>query len=322
MKFAIIGAGGVGGYFGGLLANARMDVTFVARGEHFKALSNRGLTLRTVDQDYEQIPVNVVQSISQLSASDVIFVSTKTYDLDEVAEEIANVTTESSIVIPLQNGIDHDIRMTKYITRGRVYPGLAYIFSTRTAPGIIEQTGGLKTILFGERKVAQNPELIALETKLRDVGVLATASEDIERELWIKFAWITTFAGITSICRSAAGPILSDEYGLDLYVQCLDETLAVAKAAGVDLSDQRAKIIERVSKFKTTESGSKASMLIDLENGRRTEIETLNGTILRLARQHNIPVPIHETIYTAVRIASAQFQIPPESRRTIKLRQI
>ena len=136
MKVVFIGVGGVGGYFGGLLAKSGIDTTFVARGEQLRALRERGLSVRTVDGSFDLPKISVVPSVSLAGTPDVIFVSTKTYDRDSVARELASLTNGEPTVIPLQNGIDNDLRIKAIAPRLKVVPGLAYIISARTAPGV------------------------------------------------------------------------------------------------------------------------------------------------------------------------------------------
>lgn len=308
MRFAIIGVGGVGGYFGGLLARNGEDVTFVARGAHYDALKKQGLSLKSVDVSFENLPISVVESPAHLEDPDVIFIATKTYDRDQVAEQLSASLSEKTVVIPVQNGIDNDLQLERIIPKAQVYPGLAYIISERTAPGVVEQTAGPRTIFFGERKVAENSKLRELESIMRSAGILATASPDIERELWSKFLWITTFAGMTALCRCEIGAIVNDQRAFDLYIRCLDEGIAVARAAGVVFDEEaRSKVIEKSEHYRHTGSHAKSSLLIDIENRRRTEIESLNGAIVRLAQENGIQVPIHESIYTAVRLASEYY---------------
>ena len=304
MKFAIIGVGGVGGFFGGLLARAGNNVTFVARGEQFDALRKQGLTVNTVEGNFTIERVNVVDTVAQLRSPDVVLITTKTYDLDGVADQLAEVIEPETIVIPVQNGIDNDLRLKARLPDARVHPGLAYIISTRTAPGLVEQTAGPRTIFFGDRRKVPNAQLQKLEELMRKAGILATCSPDIELELWTKFLWITTFGGTTAVCRSAIGPIVNDPEAFEWYVRCLDEGIAVAQAHGVPIDDEaRAKIIEKSEHYRHTGTHAKSSLLVDLEHKRPTEIESLNGALRRLARKVNVPTPINESIYYAVKLA-------------------
>lgn len=309
MKIAVLGTGGVGGYFGGLLARGGEQVTFVARGEHYQKLATSGLEVRSVAAgDFHLSKVSVVESVQELVTPDVVLVSTKSYDLEQAGHQLAEVITEQTIIIPLQNGIDNDFTLAKVLPNARIYPGLVYIVSTRTAPGVIEQTAGPCTMTFGDRVQRSNPNLEALAERFRAAGVSAQASEEIEKALWTKFLFIITWGGMVALCRCPVGDIVSDERALDLYARCLDEGFAVARNQGVDLGrDVRDKILEKSKDYIHSGYNSKSSMLVDIEHHRRTEIEALHGTVVRLAHEGGIPVPIVETIYTAVRLASAHY---------------
>lgn len=152
MRTAIIGIGAVGGYFGGLLANAGKDVTFVARGAQYQALRENGLTLNTASANYHIKNLNLVDSISKLESPDLILVCTKTYHLESVAKDLTEVVNKDTIIIPLCNGIDNDIFLKEKLSESRIYPGLSYIIASRTSPGIITQTAGACTIFFRRKR--------------------------------------------------------------------------------------------------------------------------------------------------------------------------
>lgn len=314
MRFAVIGVGGVGGYFGGLLARSGNEVVFVARGEQYEALSSRGLEVKSVDGTFKVSPVRVYDSVEALAAAkgrshfDVILVATKTYDRDHVADALGPVVTPETVVLPLLNGIDNDLQMKARMPECQIHPGLCYIISARVSPGVIEQSAGPRTLFFGDRTGAENPRLKKLESVLRNAGILATASSEIQEELWRKFLWITAFAGMTSLCRSSIGTIVNDRRGFQLLTQCLDEGIAVALACGVAIDQgERAAILQKAEAYRQTGSHAKSSMLVDLEHLRPTEIEALNGTLVRLAREHGLTAPLHEIIYEAVRLGALEY---------------
>lgn len=306
LKIYIVGAGGVGGYFGGLMAKAGENVTFVCRNESFMALKNNGLNIKSIIEEFKIYPVNVIDNLSDISDPDLIIIATKSYDRDQVAEKLKARLRPNTIIITIQNGIENDLKVKEIIPNACVYPGIAYIISKIASPGVIEQTAGPRTIIFGDRQNANNPQLKKIEKVMKSCSINATASSEIEMELWTKFLWITTFAGMTALCRSPIGEIVNDPDLYKHYIRCLDEAIAVARAIPVKLKEGiRKTIIEKSEQYKHTGSDSKSSLLVDLENGRRTEIEDLNGTIVKLARLHGVEVPIQETIYFAIKLASS-----------------
>ena len=306
MKIYIVGAGGVGGYFGGLMARAGEDVTFVCRNKNYHALKESGLTVKSVDEEFKVHPVKVIEDVSEVIDPDLIILATKSYDRDPAAENLRSRLAPTTVVITIQNGIENDLKVKEIIPEGLVYPGIAYIISKIASPGVIEQTAGPRTIIFGDRENPENLRLKEIEKMMMRCSINATASGDIEMELWTKFLWITTFAGMTAVCRSPIGDIVNDPDLYKHYIRCLDEAIAVAHSVPVKLKEGiRQTIIEKSDQYKHTGTDSKSSLLVDLENGRRTEIEDLNGALVRLARDKGVDVPVQETIYFAVKLASS-----------------
>jgi len=304
MKIYIVGSGGVGGYFGGLLAKADKDVTFVARGEHYQAIKNNGLTVKSVAGDFEIKPAQVIGNISEIVNPDLVIFTVKTYDTDNVAKELAPVVKDNTVIITFQNGIDNDNQIKKQIKNAQVYPGVAYVISTRTKPGVIEQTGGLRKLIFGDRDKPDNSKLKEIEKLMKNAGIDATASDDITRDLWKKFMFIAAFSGMTAICRASIGKVLSDSLTKSLYERCLKETITVAKAMKVNVADDAFELIMTISD--NTASDSKSSLLVDIENNRKNEIETLNGTLVGFAKEHKVDVPINGLIYGAIKSLSPE----------------
>lgn len=295
MKIYIIGTGGIGGYFGGLLARGEYDVTFVARGANYKALNENGLVVENVVENFIVKPVKVVESIKDISEPDLIIFSVKTYDTENAAKDLSSVVTEQTIIITFQNGVDNDTKIKGYVKKAQIYPGVAYIITAKTEPGIIRQTGGLRKLVFGDRHNSNNPRLKDIEVLMRRVGIDATMSDDIIRDIWKKFMFICPFSGLTAFHKKTIGEVLSDVGTRKQYEDCLKEAIAVAKAKGVTVSENA---FDEVMKTSTnTAPDSKSSLLLDIENDRRNEIETLNGTLVRYANELKINVPINELIY-------------------------
>lgn len=299
MKIYIIGTGGIGGYFGGVLAKSGLDVTFVARGDNYKTLKASGLTAKSVVGDFIIKPVQVIESISDIKDPDLIIFSVKTYDTEKVAKELANVVTNQTVIITFQNGVDNDNQIKKFILNAQIYPGVAYVITAKTKPGLIEQTGGLRKLIFGDRQNPNNEKLKEIEKIMKSAGIDATASDDITRDIWKKFMFICPFSGITALHRKTIGEILSDPTTKQQYEDCLKEAINVANALEVNVSDNA---FEEIMKTSTnTAPTSKSSLLLDIENNRRNEIETLNGTLVRFAEEKNISVPVNELIYNSIK---------------------
>ncbi len=301
MKVYIVGSGGAGGYLGGLLARSGKDVTFVARGEHYQAMKEEGLKIKSVLGDFEVRPVRVIHRISDITNPDLIIFSVKTYDTDQTAKELKSVVNRDTVVISLQNGVDNDWEIKKNIPHGMVYPGVAYLVSTRTKPGLIEQTGGPRKFIFGDRQDPENQKLKEVEQYMKEAEVDASTSTNITRDLWKKFMFIVAFSGMTAICRSPIGKVLGDRVAEGLYERCAKEAIQVARSMNISVEGRAFENIMTTSR--NFPPDSKSSLLVDIENDKRTEIETLNGGLVRLAKNKNVDVPINEMIYGAIKLS-------------------
>lgn len=300
MKIAIIGVGGVGGYFGGLLARANCDVTFVARGEKFKALQQNGIKIITPTETFTVDSLHVVNSIADLPKVDIIFVTTKTYDLEDIGKQLALKLGSDTytIIIPIQNGIDHDLRLQKFLPNNPVYPGIARVNAHKAEPGVIVQETPIKKLIFGSRTGEEIPQLKQLESVLKEANIDAIASNEFLTEMWVKFIYLTTYAGLTAASRTSIGDIASDSLGYEVYMRCIDEGIMVAKAIGVPLPDTfRSQMVKLLESYRDNNTKVKASMVIDIEKGSKTEIESLNGALVSTAREVSVSIPTHEAIY-------------------------
>jgi len=298
MNIYVVGAGGVGGYFGGLLAKTGENVTFVCRGDHYKIIKKDGLKVKSVIGDFVISKTKVIDSISKIKNPNLIIFTVKTYDTEVVAKELASVVGKDTIIITFQNGIENDLIIKKIINSNNVYPGVAYIISAKTKPGVIEQTGGLRRLIFGDRDNPNNPRLKEVEKIMQTAGIDASLSDDITRDLWKKYMFIVAFSGMTAVSRSPIGKVLANPITLESYKRCVREAIMVAKAHNVTVAGDAFENIMTISK--NSAPVSKSSLLVDIENGRKNEIETLNGTLVRLARRYDIDAPVNELIYGAI----------------------
>src|SRR3989338_8093020 len=300
MKIYIVGTGGVGGYFGGLLAKAWNDITFVARGEHYNAIKENGLLVKNTQGDFLIKPAQVIKNFSEIKNPDLILFTVKTYSTQPVAQELKSDVNENTIIITFQNGVNNDHEIKKYIQNAQVYPGVAFLISTKINPGVIKQIGGLRRLIIGDRNNPNNEKLKDVVELIKKAGIDIVSSDDIARDLWKKFMFIVAFSGMTAVCRSPIGKILADPITESLYKRCVQEAIQVAKAFDVSVPND---VFTTIMKTTTdTNPASKSSLLVDVENGRKNEIETLNGTLVRFAKENNIEVPINELIYGAIKL--------------------
>lgn len=301
MNFSVIGAGGVGGYFGGKLARAGNDVWFVARGKHLAALQQKGLQVHSVEGDWIVPPGKFTDDPSAVGPVDVILFCVKSYDTESAAGNLVPQVHENTIIISLQNGVDNEEKIRRAIPRGHVFGGVSYIYATITAPGIVTHTVGPTKIVFGplekrDARLAQRAREI-LDTMTR-AGITAELSEDIGKELWRKFIFIAAVGGMTALTRLTLGDILAVPATREMLADAMRETLAIARARRIDLSEGFVdEIFEILKKY---DNSSRSSLYHDLLHQRRMEIEAFSGTIITYGKQLGIPTPVHRAMYAAL----------------------
>jgi 2-dehydropantoate 2-reductase len=298
VRIAVVGAGGVGGYFGGRLAAAGNDVHLVARGAHLAAMAREGLEVRSVAGDF-RVRVQATDDVSEVGPVDHVLFCVKSYDTEEAAAGLGPLLAGGTAVVSLQNGVDNEERLARVLGTQHVMGGVAYIFSTIAEPGVIVHSGGPGRILFGELDGTRSDRAEALAATFRDAGVEAEATADIVRLLWDKLAFICAQAGMTAGARLSIGEIRQVPESITAFRRIVEEVRAVAAAEGVELSTD---VLGRHEGFAhALEAGSTSSLHHDLTHGRRMELEALHGEVVRRGRVHGVPTPACETIYGLLR---------------------
>lgn len=293
MNICVIGTGAVGGFFGALLAKSGNNVTFVSRGESAEVISSRGLLIKNPTEDILIHPTKVITNPENLSQVDLILVAVKSYDLPNIAKYLNNIPPQTT-VITLQNGIDSDLLVKKLVPRLNVHPALVYVSATKISSGIIFQSGPQKTLIFGRRDNKPDGKLSQVEKVLKSAGIDAVLSANIQEDLWKKFIFVISFAAVTVRFKTDIGTALSTPHMREFYEQSLAEVIAVARAEGVEIDNNFFKqTIKKALLFPPT---TKSSMLVDIENGRLTEKETLHATLLNLAQKHHLPAPANSEV--------------------------
>lgn len=302
MKIAIMATGGVGGYFGARLAAAGEEVRFIARGAHLAALRANGLTLKSANGDLHLEPVAATDDPASIGPVDIVLFAGKQYDTETAAKLIRPLIGAETAVITLQNGMDQKERLAAIVGRDHVMGGAAYILGAEiAAPGIITHVGKVARIAFGEcdgRSTARAERFLAA---CRNAGIDAALSADIAKELWSKFTMLSAFSGVSTMTRKPAGAIMADPDTRKLMTDAMAEAAAVGRAKGIDLGDD---YVPRQAVFYATSVApdAKASMLLDLENGRRLELEWLSGAVARFGDELNVPTPTHHFLYAALKL--------------------
>ena len=298
MRIAIMGSGGVGGYFGGLLAAAGEDVTFIARGDHLAALRTAGLRVESVHGTFNVLPAQATDSPAEVGWVDLVLLATKTYQLDEAARSLQPLIGPRTAVVPLLNGIDASDRLTAILGPGPVLGGLCYVGSCLAAPGVIKQVSGFRRVIVGEIDRQLTRRVDAIVAALARAGAVAEASSDIRKALWTKFTFIAPFSGVGAVARAPAGEITGCSETRGLLEQAVREVEAVARARGVSLD---ADIVPTTMAFCDAMAPAQtASMQRDILDGKPSELESIIGVMVRLGEERIVPVPTFEFFYAAL----------------------
>lgn len=294
MKVTVVGAGGVGGYFGGRLARAGVDVSFVARGEHLRALRQGGLRVRSVLGDFE-VPVTADEDPAKLAGADYVLVAVKSYDTEQAAAMLPELAGDNAVVVSLQNGVDNEEKLARVVGTERVLGGLAYIFATISEPGLVEHTGGPASLVIGELDGSTSRRAARLVDAFRQADVTAEESDDIRAALWSKFAFICAQAGVTAATRVPIGEIRALPSGRQLFRDLAAEVCAVAAAEGVRLPEDYPDSALAFADGLNPDGYS--SLHHDLVTGRRMELDALMGEVVRRGERLGVPVPANRAVY-------------------------
>jgi 2-dehydropantoate 2-reductase len=296
MRIVVMGSGGLGGYFGGLLAHSGADVTFIARGANLRALQERGLTVRSVNGDFA-LPVPACADPTGLPPADFMLFCVKTYDVAAATVLVQPVVTTRTILLTLQNGVDSAADLRATFDRGTVLAGVTRIGSTLSAPGVIEQPTTDRLIEFGSLTGQEHDQVDAVRTLLEGAGIPTLVSPNIQRSLWEKLVFIAPFSGLSTLTRLTPAQLLAHEATRALYQSVMQETAAVAQAAaGVALD-----IVARTMHYLATAGDpGDSSMAVDFQRQRRIEVEAINGAVVRHGQRLQVPTPLNQTIYQAL----------------------
>jgi 2-dehydropantoate 2-reductase len=298
MKFAIVGAGGVGGYFGGKLAKAGEDVAFVARGAHLAAIRARGLEITGPGESFVVQPAKATDDAAILGAVDVVIVAVKTWQLPALLPSLRPLVGPQTAVLPLLNGVEAPAQLAAGLGPTGVLGGLCAVISYVARPGVIEHLGAPASVSLGELAGGPSPRVEAIRKAMADAGITALVPDDINAAMWKKFAFNTSFGGVGGVTRAPAGALRSIPPTRALLERAIAEVVAVAQARGIALAnDQTAQTLSYVD---TLPANSFASMPRELFEGKRTELDAWNGAVVRMGGEVNVPTPVHDFIYRSL----------------------
>ncbi len=295
MRIAVIGTGGVGGYFGGRLAQAGEDVTFIARGEQLRALRERGLRVESVKGDFEVEPARATDNPDDVGEVDVVIVGVKAWQVPEVAQTMRPLIGPESYVLPLQNGVEASAQLAEVLGADRVLGGLARIFSFVVEPGHVRHVGGPASVELGELDNRPSERTGRLRDVFVRAGVETEVSRDIRVALWEKFMFIAPFGGIGAVTRAPIGTLRDLPETREMLQQGMREIFDVARTEGIDLVDDA---VARTMAFADSQPPvGTSSMQRDIVAGRPSELEAWNGAAVRLGRRAGVATPLHAFLY-------------------------
>lgn len=299
MKFAVIGSGGVGGYFGGRLAQSGHDVTFVARGAHLAAMRGGGLRVFSIEGDFSIPDVQATDDPAAIGTVDVVLLAVKTWQVVEAAEGLAPLLGPGSAVLTLQNGVEAPDEVARVCGREHVIAGVCRLMSYLAEPGVIRHAGVAPRIEFGEWTGGRSSRAEGIRSALDGcVGVTASLSGDIAVALWEKLLFIAPFSAVGAAARLPAGGWRRVPETRALLVAAMREVVELARARGVGIPREA---VDRTLGFiGSLPEDATASMQRDLLEGRPSELEAQTGAIVRLAREAGVPVPANDFLYSVL----------------------
>lgn len=297
MRIVVVGAGGVGGYFGAKLANAGNDVTFIARGQHLEAMKNNGLVVKSINGDLVVNQFNATNQISEIVQPELVIVAVKAWQVKDVAKELQEVIGKETMILPLQNGVLAAEELSEILGKEKVVGGLCRIFSKIEAPGIIQHFGVKPTIVMGELSNARTARVEKLKQLFDEAGINCKIADDISVELWKKFIAICV-SGLLAVTRTTYGELRELPETRQMMIDLLDEVYLVGKAAGVNIPEGF--IDKTVSFIDTFPYETTSSLTRDVLEGKPSEIEYQNGSVVLLGERFGVETPINKFVYHSI----------------------
>ena len=296
MKIVVMGSGGVGGFYGGRLANAGYDVHFVARGAHLAAMRESGLTIESDRHCDIHVPrPSVAEDPARFGTADVVLIAVKLWDTEAAARAVKPIVGPHTAVLSLQNGVIKDDILRRELGAANLMGGVAYVGTAISRPGVIRQTGALQRLHFGEYDGRRSARAESFLEALLKAGIEAELATDIRRTLWEKYVFLVGLSGSTATMRMPIGPIRSNPRTRAFLHELMRETVAVGRAHGVDLpadyADQRLAFADSVAPDMTS------SLHHDLDRGNRLEVEWLSGGVVQLGAAVGVPTPMNRAVW-------------------------
>jgi 2-dehydropantoate 2-reductase len=302
LRFGIMGGGGLGCLFGGLLARAGVDVTLIARGANLAAIRAGGLDVRLLDGEQFHVTLPATDDPSEVGPVDAIFFCVKTYDVESAARQVLPMVGPATLILPVQNGVEAADQIGAIVGQDQVVPGVGIMGATIDHPGLVVQKSPHRQARFGPDRATGGRRSERIRDVLERAGIPTDAGPGVERELWEKFVFSAPALGFMSLTRLSAGQVLASPEATEMFRRIAGETEAVGRARGIDLPSD---VVERALNFlRTAAAGNpdvRGSMYFDLLAGKRLELEAINGAVVRMGRQHGVPTPLNEVVYAGLK---------------------
>ena len=297
MRIAVIGAGGVGGYFGGCLARANFDVTFLARGEHLKKIQKYGLRIKSIKGDFTVENAQATDSIQKIGPTELIILAIKAWQVSEIARELSPVIRKDTIVLPLQNGVVTAEELAEIIPAENIIGGLCKIISKLESPGVINHFALEPIVIFGEFNSVRSERAELLKSIFDKAEIDAQISDDITADLWKKFIAICV-SGLLAVTRTSYGELRELKETRQMMTDLIREIYALSQHLRINIEpgfpDRLISIID------TYPPETTSSLTRDVWDGRPSEIEYQNGTVVRLGEKYGLPTPVNRFVYNSI----------------------
>lgn len=299
MKFAIFGTGGVGGYFGGRLAQAEHDVTFIARGAHLVAIAEAGLKVSSIDGDFVIYPAKATDDPASVGPVDVVIVTVKAWQMEEALRQMSPLVGQETLLLPMLNGVDAPEELAAAFGWEHVLGGLCRVSSFIAGPGHVQHVGIQPIIMLGELDNRRTERVEALREALSCMhNATVEVPDDIHVAMWEKFLIVCALSGVGAVTRQPVGVYREVPETRAMLTQAVEESTAVGRARGVALSED---VVERVlARVDFIQPDVIASMHKDILEGHPSELEAQTGTVVRLGRESGVPTPTHGFIYASL----------------------
>ncbi len=302
MKIAVMGAGSIGGYFGGMLAQGGHQVTLIARGAHRQAIEAHGLKIITDDREF-MVRCATNDNPNSVGPVELVLLTVKTYHNAQAVPAMLPLIDGDTSVLCLQNGIDSYQAVAQAVApvvrSKKVVPGAAYIEASLAGPGVVRQSGQVVRIVFGELDGSDSDRGQLILQALEQSGIPAQFTQDIQQTRWTKFVFIATMAGVTTLSRETMAQLMPRPEWRQAIIDCMQEIEAVARALGVNLAEDV--VSSTMSYIEGSLEQMHASMHADVVAGRPLELEALNGAVVRAGRVAQVPTPVNNLIYAMVK---------------------